>query len=39
MSSWPDNRNDPGRGIAGQPIPVFFSTLLDESNAMEGSTR
>ena len=29
MSSWPDGGNEtPGRGIAGQPIPVFFSTLL-----------
>ncbi len=29
MSSWPHNRQKPPRqDVAGQPIPVFFSTLL-----------
>ena len=29
MSSWPASRDElSGHRIAGQPIPVFFSTLL-----------
>ena len=40
MSSWPDSRKRnpgyPGRSIAGQPILVFFSTLLADAGS-EGS--
>ena len=38
MSRWPDSRNGtPGRSSAGQPIPVFFSTLLVDVGLTEGS--
>ena len=30
MSRWPEPRQKaPDHGIAGQPIPIFFSILLD----------
>jgi len=36
MSRWPiTGASTPGRGVAGQPVPIFFSILLKDHQSLD----